>query len=87
MDEEQKQEKRIEFDPSKITADELLDVMEIAGKENAAFTRGDLAKLAHTMRKALIQGANPLSGADMPQIMQQFMMFVLGGGSDSKNSN
>lgn len=79
------QVKNFTFDLARISLDELLDVLELADMDLNKGTPKEAVQLLRSMRKCLVKGSDPLTGADLQPVLQGFMQMALGGGPQAKN--
>lgn len=75
----------VSFDLSRVTLDEILDVIDLFDKGTEKFTIHDNVMPLRIMRKCLVKGSRELTGADLMNIFQGFLAAVLGADKNSKN--
>lgn len=75
----------IQFDLSRISFDELCDVLEVAGKDEKTFSGKDFASLIHTMRTCVTGSSRPMTGDDAKYVLQAFIQHVNGNSIPAKN--
>ncbi len=85
---EQKDEtvKQFSFDLSRLSLDEVLDVIELAGLDKSEFDRKAFVKVVRSLRKALTPGSSALTGADVQPVINAFIAYVLGGGEAQRKN-
>jgi len=72
------------FDLALISLDELMDVFDIffaAQEGNSSNDPAAYRKMFHAVRKTLVAGSRPLTGADLQPVIEGFAQSVLGGDS------
>ena len=75
----------IEFNLSRISFDDLCDVLELAGKDEKTFSAKDFASLIHSMRTCVTGSSRPLNGDDARYVLQAFIRHVNGESVPAKN--
>lgn len=75
----------VSFDLSRVSLDEMLDVIDLFDKPREEFTLQDNIMPLRVMRKCLVRGSRELTGADLMGIFQDFLAAVLGADKNSKN--
>lgn len=75
----------ITFDMSKISFDEMCDVLSLAGKSKTDFDGKDFANLIQSMRLCVTGSSRPLTGDDVSYVLQAFIAHVNGASVKAKN--
>lgn len=70
------------FDLSRISIDEMLDVLDF---DTDNFTPKQVSRIVRALKKCLVRGSRELTGADLKAVLQGFMSFMFGGDETAKN--
>lgn len=70
------------FDLSKISLDEMLDVLDF-DLDSRDFRQ--IARIVKALKKCLVKGSRELTGADLKDVLQGFMAYLFGGDETAKN--
>lgn len=73
------------FDLSRVDVDDILDILELAGKERSEYAPADMAKMIKTMRACLVRGDAKITGDMVPDLLREFALAAAGGAPDAKN--